>query len=350
MRRHDSRGPASVYAFLAAIGIACVLMRHGASPIARAAVPERLSDQAFWQLSQSSSEPGGYFRSQDITNLTSNEMMMQFVIQDLVSRTQPGEIYLGVGPEQNFTYIAATRPSMAIIFDLRRGNLDLQLMYKAMFELAADRADFVSLLFAKPRPAGLTRASTAAQIFSAFSAVPTSDTLYASTRKAIETHLTKTHGIPLDAQDLAGIEAVYHEFYWNGFAVRASPTYADLMTQTDATGVARSYLTTEERFGVMKDLETRNMVVPVVGNFEGPKAIRAIAAYLKPTGATVGAFYLSNVEQYLNSWDTFCRNVAALPLDAHSTFVRSASGGGFGRGGSFVSTLGGIADEVKACK
>jgi hypothetical protein len=348
MRRHDSR--ASILAFLAAIGIASVLIRHGALPIARAAVPERLSDQAFWQLSENSSEPGGYFRSQDITNLTSNEMMMQFVIQDLVSRTVPGQIYLGVGPEQNFTYIAATRPSMAIIFDLRRGNLDLQLMYKAMFELAADRADFVSLLFAKPRPAGLTRTSTVGQIFTAYASVATSDTLYASTLKAIETSLTKTHGFALGAQDLAGLEAVYHEFYWNGFAVRPSPTYAELMMQTDAMGVARGYLSSEERFGVMKDLETRNLVVPVVGNFEGPKAIRAVAAYLKPTGATVGAFYLSNVEQYLTSWDTFCRNVATLPLDARSTFIRSVSGGGFGRGGSFVSSLGGMADEVKACK
>src|SRR5579863_7472446 len=102
---------------------------------ARVEVPTSLSDQAFWHLSADASEPGGYFRSQDITNLTSNEMAMQVVIQDLAARTRPGGVYLGVGPEQNFTYIAAIHPSLAIIFDIRRGNLDLQLMYKAIFDL-----------------------------------------------------------------------------------------------------------------------------------------------------------------------------------------------------------------------
>ena len=315
-----------------------------------AATPDRLTDQAFWRLSSESSEPGGYFRSQDITNLTSNEMAMQFVIQDLVARTRPGGVYLGVGPEQNFTYIAAIRPALVVIFDLRRGNLDLQLMYKAMFELSKDRADFVAMLFSKPRPSGLTTSSSAQQIFSAFASQATSDAAYEGNRVAIRNQLTKTHGFPLEASDLAGIDAVYQTFYWNGFAVRPSPTYADLMTQTDLSGVPRSFLSSEERFGVMKDLETRNLVVPVVGNFEGPKAVRAIGAYLKGTGAIVSAFYLSNVEQYLGSWDTFCRNVASLPLDEHSTFIRSSQGGGFGAGGGFVSHLGTMADEVKGCR
>src|SRR4029078_3035308 len=101
------------------------------------------------------SEPGGYFRSANITNLTSNELWFQYVIPDLLSRTKPGGVYLGVGPEQNYTYMAATRPKMAIIFDIRRGNLDIQLMYKAIFELASDRADFVSRLFSKTRPTGI---------------------------------------------------------------------------------------------------------------------------------------------------------------------------------------------------
>jgi hypothetical protein len=65
---------------------------------------------------------------------------------ELTRRVAPGGVYLGVGPEQNFTYIAAMRPRVAFILDLRRGNADLHLMYKALFELAADRADFVSRL------------------------------------------------------------------------------------------------------------------------------------------------------------------------------------------------------------
>ena len=335
---------------LVAAAIAAVLAFSAISVHARADVPASLSDQAFWRLSQESSEPGGYFRSQDITNLTSNEVWMQFVIQDLVARTRTGGVYLGVGPEQNFTYITAIRPAMAVIFDIRRGNLDLQLMYKAMFELSKDRADFVSMLFAKPRPAGLTASSSAAQIFAAFGAQPTNEHLFKSNLAAMVANLTTTHGFALTDGDRQGLEAVYQTFYWSGFAVRPSPTYADLMTATDAAGVPRSFLSSEERYLFLRDLERRNLVVPVVGNFEGPKAIRVIGAYVKTLGATVSAFYLSNVEQYLGSWDTFCRNVASLPLDSHSTFIRSTSGRGYASGGGFVSSLGAMAEEVKGCR
>ena len=46
-------------------------------------------------------------------------------------------------------------------------------------------------------------------------------------------------------------------------------------------------------------MEQKNLLIPLVGNFGGPKAIRAVGTYLKEHGAIVGAFYLSNVEQYL---------------------------------------------------
>ena len=318
-----------------------------------AGLPERLSDADFWALSQSSSEGGGYFRGENITNLTSNELWFQYVVPDLVARTKPGNVYLGVGPEQNYTYMVATRPKLAVIFDIRRGNLDLQLMYKAIFELSKDRVEFLSMLFSKPAPAGLSAKGTATDLFSAFAGSQTSDALYRQNLKAIEQHLTKTHALPVPADDLAGLEAVYQAFYSSGFYVRSNPSYAELMTATDASGVSRSYLATDEGFQFLKDLESRNLVVPVVGDFGGPKAIRAIATYLKAHGATVSAFYLSNVEQYLyqdGKWDAFCRSVATLPLDATSTFIRSTNGGGgYGRGGGFVSSLGGISAETRAC-
>ena len=314
-------------------------------------LPARLSDRDFWKMSAEWSEPGGFFRSD---NLTSNELLFQHVLTDLVRRTRPGDVYLGVGPEQNYTYIAAVKPSMAVIFDIRRGNLQLQLMYKALFELASDRVEFVSMLFAKPRPPGLGPRSSVVDIFSAFARSPRSEALYTQTLKAIANHLTKTRGLPLAAEDLDGIEYVYHSFYWSGFAVRASPTYADLMTETDEAGAFKSYLASEERFAVMKNLESKNLIIPVVGDFGGPKAIRAVGAYLKAHGATVSTFYLSNVEQYLeqdNKWQLFCGNVAALPLDGSSTFIRSTNRGrGFGPfGPGFVSRLGAMAAETKNC-
>jgi hypothetical protein len=266
---------------------------------------------------------------------------------------KPGSVYLGVGPEQNFTYMAAVRPGMAIIFDVRRGNLNMQLMYKALFELAADRAEFVSLLFAKPRPGGLSNASTVSEIFSAFANSETSRPLYEKTLAAIKNLLLKTRGLPLPQRDIDGIETIYRTFYASGYYVRASPSYWDLMVATDAAGVTRSYLASDAGFAFLKALQSRNLVVPVVGDFGGPKAIRAIGQYLRTRGATVGTFYLSNVEQYLvqdGKWAAFCANVAALPLDASSTFIRSSSGSGGGRGGNFVNSLGSMVRETDGCR
>ena len=124
------------------------------------------------------------------------------------------------------------------------------------------------------------------------------------------------------------------------------------MTQTDGNGVNRGYLANEENYKILKDLEEKNLIVPLVGNFAGPKAIRAVGKYLKEHGATVTAFYLSNVEQYLGgTWNTFCTNVASLPLDEKSTFIRASRGGGlgYGSGGGLTTSLGSMLAETKSC-
>src|SRR5436309_3074891 len=91
-------------------------------------IPQQLSDEAFWSIVTEFSEAGGYFRSD---NFVSNETTFQYVLKDL-KKTKPGGIYLGVGPDQNFTYIVAMQPKLAIIFDIRRQNVMQHLMYKAL--------------------------------------------------------------------------------------------------------------------------------------------------------------------------------------------------------------------------
>src|ERR1700675_1003568 len=159
--------------------------------IAAASLPARLGDGEFWRLVSDSSEADGSFRSD---NLLSNELGFQFVVPELARTTKVGRVYMGVGPEQNFTYIAATKPAMAFIVDIRRGNLDLQLMYKALFEMSADRAEFVGRLFARKRPAGLRSSASAAQLFSAFAQIEPTETYYEQTLKEIERQLTAKHG------------------------------------------------------------------------------------------------------------------------------------------------------------
>ena len=325
----------------------------GVMPLAQApptaavgSLPARLTDQEFWKLSTELSEPDGYFRSE---NLVSNEHTFQYVIPALQAAVKPGAVYLGVAPDQNFTYIIATRPRMAFIVDIRRGNLLQHLMYKALIELSADRAEFLSRLFNKRRPAGVGAASTVIELFDALDREQTVKELYAENLRAIEEHLTKKHGFPLSAEDREQLETIYFAFFWEGPGLRYTagppggggggggsfgrgnmgfPSYEELMMRSDWEGRHRSYLANEENFKIIKTFQERNLLVPVVGNFAGPKALRAVGRYIRQHGGTVGAFYVSNVEQYLfqdGLFPEFARNVGTLPLDASSTFIRSVA-------------------------
>lgn len=290
--------------------------------------PVKLSDTEFWKLTIDLSEAGGSFRSD---NILSNEMGFQTILTDLQKIVKPG-IYMGVGPEQNFTYIAAVKPKMAIITDIRRGNLQLQLMYKALFEMATDRADFVGMLFSKKRPEGLSASAPANDIFAKYDAVPVNEAVYTDTWKRIIDHLTKApHQLPLGKDDIDGIKYVFDHFYTYGTAINynstqgsgrpgAMATYESLMLANDGTGKQRSYLASDDAFTFMQDLESKNLLVPVVGDFAGPKALRAVGSYIRDRGETVMAFYLSNVEDYLpmgGTWEKFCSSVASLPLTEH---------------------------------
>ena len=336
------------------------------SPLAAETLPSQLSDEAFWNMVNEFSEPGGYFRSD---NFVSNETTFQYVLKDL-KKTKAGGVYLGVGPDQNFTYIVAMQPKMAIIFDIRRQNMLQHLMYKALLEMSSDRADFVSRLFARKRPAGLTAKSTAEDLFSAFDDVQADRNLFQENLQAIKNQLEERHGFKLSADDEQSIEYVLRAFFaggpdltYNGvgggagFGRGRMPSYAELMQMTDGEGENRSYMGSEENFKILQALEKKNLIVPVVGDFAGNKAIRAVAAYLKRHDAFVTAFYLSNVEQYLfqqdDDWSKFYRNVDTLPVDSTGTFIRSVFNGivtnyqsnGFMRSASVLSS---IQDLLKA--
>jgi hypothetical protein len=123
-----------------------------------AGLPAQISDAEFSRMVSEFSEPSGIYPHD---NWVSNEEATQSVIPALKQIVKPGGVYIGVAPEQNFTYIAALQARLAFIVDIRRQNLLEMLLYKALFELAPNRADFVPLLFSRNRletaPPDLTR-------------------------------------------------------------------------------------------------------------------------------------------------------------------------------------------------
>jgi len=318
-------------------------------------LPRQIADDAFWKLIEDASEPNGEFPSE---NFVSNEAGFQMVLPALleVTKSSPNGVYIGVGPEQNFTYAAALRSKMAFVIDIRRQNMLVHLIYKALFEMSDNRADFIARLFSRRRPEGISKNSSVAELFNAFAPIPYDTDSYQKNLEGITNLLLTKHKFGLTRQDQTNIEHVFLAFreygpginYNSGTVTRvgapAPPNYADVMTATDTQGIQQSYLANEENYRFIRDMEGRNMMIPLTGDFGGTKAFRAVGQYLKDHGATVSAFYTSNVEEYLfqssggpvgdrnpsGTAPNFYANVAMLPLDAASTFIRS---GGQGRGG-----------------
>src|SRR5437868_14827966 len=195
---------------LAVIAMLAVCALAGAYRcIAAETLPAQLSDEAFWSLVTDFSESGGFFRSD---NFISNETLFQHVVGRLKENTRPGGVYLGVGPDQNFTYIVALQPRIAFIVDIRRQNMLEHLMYKALIEMSDDRADFLSRLFSRPRPDGLDRTTPINQMFDAYNRAPSSEMLFAKNVQDVLDRLVKRHGFALSADDRRGIDYIYRAF------------------------------------------------------------------------------------------------------------------------------------------
>jgi hypothetical protein len=245
---------------------------------------------------------------------------------------------------------------MVFNVDIRRQAVMQHLMFKAMFEMAKDRAEFVSVLFAKPRPAGLDSNTTIQGIWEAYRTVQTDSILGAKNYIRVVERLTKTHGFTFTPDESAKLKAVYDAFYYYGpgIATRGSRAgrggdFSDLTGYSnDASGQPRSFLSSEENYRFIKTLHEKNLIVPVSGDFAGPKAIKAIGAYLTARKGIVSGFYVSNVEQYLFGSGVaaaFYANVATLPVDSTSVFIRPYS---MRRGAGMTQSLCPIGPFIRA--
>jgi hypothetical protein len=299
----------------------------------RSNLPAELSNEEFWRLFTSLSEPG---RSVGMSeNFVSNEPR---VAENARFLRSGGGVFIGVGPEQNFTYIAQGRPRMAFIIDIRRENADLHLLYKALFELSANRVELVSRLFSRPVPRDLSSGAGADTIFQRFEQAVASGEQLARTRVEVRAHLQAGRRFPLEPKDFEAIDRAlqaFHDFgpaitYWGSQTVdkgTIKPSYARLMTMPDLTGKTRSFLADEASFRLVKEMHARNAIVPIVGDFGGPDAIRKVGAYVREHGDIVSTFYGSNVAVYLTNQQmhAFCVNLSGLPVARESQFVDSKS-------------------------
>ena len=336
---YSPRSRSSVFQVLIAVTMGCLTaFPSRARGQDKVKAPDSLTNVEFWEFFRKMSEPDGYFLSE---NFVSNEVTFQDPIPTLQRSLTKNGVYLGVGPEQNFTYIANLQPKLAVIFDIRRQNAMQHLMYKALFELSPTRAEFLSRLFSRPTLARQDARIAVKALFDSASVAPASDSAYKANLAAIIDQLTAKRGFALPAEDILSIEHVFRVFFTAGpevnygyrsgnpaFVRSTYPSYGTLQVATNADSVEMAFLATEDHYHAVRRLQLRNLVVPVVADFGGPSGIRAVGEWLRNRSMTVTAFYVSNVEQYLfrdtgQAAERFYGNLTALPLDSTSMFIRS---------------------------
>jgi hypothetical protein len=298
----------------------------------------------FARVIQEFSEEGGYFFSD---NFTSNESAYLYTMDELKEQGGTGGAYIGVGPEQNFTYIAKIRPEIAFIVDIRRQAIIQHLMYKAIFHLAEDRAQFLSLLLSRPLAGAEAprRGTPVEQVLEYFETTPASEEAFNSNLARIEKTIRQDFRFALTGEDRRDLSYVYRAFAraglstsfriagdgFGGFWGARFPSLRDLILATDQAGKRGNFLAHEEDYDFVRKLHRQNRIIPVVGDFGGTKALAAVAGYLRQNGYTLTAFYTSNVEQFLfdgQTFDSFVQNVRRMPLTHKSMLIRAVRAGG----------------------
>lgn len=305
--------------------------------------PEPRQATPYARLVARLSEAGGFF---DSDNLVSNETSYLHVLPAFRAQGVKGGAYLGVGPEQNFSYLAEIQPEIAILIDIRRDNMLLHLLFKAMFETADNRIQYLCLLYGRPAPPEPSKWNDRPleEVLLYLDVTPGDSVIHAVNHAALMQRVLR-FGVPISDTDRQTLRRFHNEFVLAGLNLKYTslgrpsrpgyPSQRDLYTATDMGGQSVSYLSSEARFRVVRDMERADRVVPVVGDLSGPTAMKAIGGYLRERGLSVSAFYVSNVEMYLfrqGNFPRYAENVRALPSLPAAVIVRSSFGRGW-RGG-----------------
>src|SRR5262245_31447695 len=210
--------PALLIAIIVALVTSAATTARGQSTAREQQPPEALPAAEFARLIREISEEGGFFPSD---NFTSNETSYLTVVDKLRQLGASGGAYIGVGPEQNFTYIAKIRPRIAFIVDIRRQAIIQHLMYKAVFHLAPTRAQFLSLLLSRPLPKDKAFAANASinELLTYFSSAAADDKTYADNLTAIKKAIQEDFQFALTEEDQVSLEYVYKSFRADGLAI-----------------------------------------------------------------------------------------------------------------------------------
>lgn len=285
-----------------------------------------LSDEQWRSLVSEASEAPKPFLSD---NWISNESGYGPLLRTL---DVSGGVYLGVGPEQNFSYLAKIRPDYAFLVDIRRGNLLQHLYYKVLFEQCATPQQWLAGLCGRRPP----QAERFPDWLGELADQPLqggADWLErVKTRGRVLLSLT-----PQDELFLAQMQAVFQkEGLQLAFRYKAGapdqekfPSLREVLTDQEC------FLASPQRYAVVREMQRENRVIPLVGDFAGRRAFPSVARWCRQRNLQISAVYASNVDFYLmprgltsEKMEDFVLNLQSLPRQPKALLIRFHLGKG----------------------
>lgn len=268
-------------------------------------------------------------------NLVSNELGFQNVIPYFQQNIEVHGIYIGVGPDQNFTYISSTRPAFAFIIDIRKENQLLHYLFKACFELASSSQEYLSLLFSKPL---VNRLSSLRDIVYNFSKIEGDRNIF-DKNWILLSQIIQKYREGVSKIEMEKIHSIYNNYFeyhlmlrtrddaesWQGWPY---PTYKDYLLTTDPFGHCWNFLNDESSFLWLKNMQIKNRIVPIIGDLTGKKALKAIADFAVQRGKKISTVYVSNSEKYIfnnHLFNQYMINITHLPIAERSLLIRAVA-------------------------
>jgi hypothetical protein len=312
---------------------------RAAAPVAPKAVPAgdalpgKPPSQPIHELVAQLSERDRYYFSD---NYVSNETS-QLQVAPLLQALPAGGAYLGVGPEQNFSYIALVRPEVAFIVDIRRRNMLLHLLYKAIFEEATTRSHFLTLLVGRPfqKESDPGAQAGVAQVIQHAEKLPRDRELWRASHARLVERITAGYRVALEVSDKVALREAHQAFFDDQLDIQFElhmktrpryPKLRDQLAMRAPDGQELGFMASEKAFRFVQRMQAEHRIIPLVGDFAGNRALPGVAEYLRKNSIRLGVFYVSNVEEFLfedKLWPKWVDNVGALPADEQSIFVRA---------------------------
>ncbi|MFM7319838.1 MAG: hypothetical protein ACKO5E_23060 [bacterium] len=271
-------------------------------------------------------------------NLMTNEDSIASVVDELDGKVPTGQVYLGVGPDQNFTLMAYARPAMSFIIDYRRKNQLLHFLHQALLQLSESRMEYLENFWAR-RFSGQQnhqKPLSAEAIMAGFEKAELDQKKLREVQEKVKAVIRLLHDFsPDDLNEIAKIQA---RLAGPGpetrfLALKMYPTIRQMITGPSRSGKPGHWLASDESYATVRQLSSSGHIYPITGdwsaNSRGNETVFSkLGAYLRREKRQVGCYYISDVEFFLfrsGRFSDYLANLGQLPWHPSAVVIRTST-------------------------